>query len=319
MTNPFVPGGAQQGPAMPMPGVPMPGGLQPPPRGASAAAAAANANQGGGGGINAGNYIRLRPAPIWRGGPDGNGQVVKGSESYRDFAHRVERWVMTGVRVGVAEGLLASEFSDALPEGPKKLLRGVPNAAILADGRPPGMMGMGDPGEPSGLEVIYQRLNFRYLDQQGDHAQTTEDGFEKLKRKPGETMAQYRANFQTGYEDAQRESAYRYGLSAHSLTKRLLDGALISALERFMITTQVGGDLERLGDIDAFLQRFCARDVNNPGPLDQQSGNTRGINLTMKGDGGVTMNVNMDPKDLANPDFMKEYETEFIGNTQSCY
>ena len=86
-------------------------------------------NPGGtaGAGLNPGNYLRLRPCPNWRGGPDENGQVPSGAESYRDYVVRLQRWIMTGQRIGVANGILSSELAEALPEGPKKLLRGIPN------------------------------------------------------------------------------------------------------------------------------------------------------------------------------------------------
>ena len=93
---------------------------------------------GAGLGLNAGNYLRLRPCPIWRGGPDRDGKMESGAEPYRDYMVRFERWVLTGERIGVALGLLASEFSDALPEGAKHLLKGITNQQLLDDGRNPG-------------------------------------------------------------------------------------------------------------------------------------------------------------------------------------
>ena len=193
-------------------------------------------------GLNQGNYMRLRPAPVWKGGPDASGQVPSGSESWRDYRERVNRWVFTGQRVGVANGLLAGEWAEALPDGPKVLIKNLTAVALLNDGRPPGTLGPQDQGEQGGLDIIFERLNRQYLDRQTGHATKTEGIFEATKRKPGDTMAKFRGEFITRYEDAVRESGNRYQLPPYNLSKRLLDGAGVSAIERMLILNGVGHD-----------------------------------------------------------------------------
>ena len=88
-------------------------------------------------GLNAGNYLRLRPCPVWKGGPDASGNVpvgVPGTESYRQYLHRINRWVLTGQRVGVPNGMMASEISEALPDGARKATDSIPAEALLDDG-----------------------------------------------------------------------------------------------------------------------------------------------------------------------------------------
>jgi hypothetical protein len=160
-------------------------------------------------GLNAGNYLRLRPCPVWKGGPDASGNVpvgVPGTESYRQYLHRINRWVLTGQRVGVPNGMMASEISEALPDGARKATDSIPAEALLDDGWLPGTQGPGDLGNWGGLQEVIGRLNRKFLDQQGDHAIRCENTFEATKRSPGETMDSYRTGFTTAYDDAVRES-----------------------------------------------------------------------------------------------------------------
>ena len=80
---------------------------------------------GGGGlppGLNAGDFMKLRPCPVWIGGPDAQGGTPKGAWSYRKYLKELQLWVATGIKCGVGLGIMASEMQARLPERPKKLL-----------------------------------------------------------------------------------------------------------------------------------------------------------------------------------------------------
>ena len=136
------------------------GGGIPPPMAGGGGGGAGFGQGGPGGGWQ--HFPKLRPCPTWVGGPDKTGIVPSGSEPWREYASRLTKWIMTGQRMGVPNGILASELSEALPEGPKGLLKNIPGNVILEDGRPPGMWGPQDIGVRSGLQIIFDRLNRQY-------------------------------------------------------------------------------------------------------------------------------------------------------------
>ena len=171
-------------------------------------------------------------------------------------------WMTQALRMNVDEGLLGRELLEALQSAPKKavsLVNRMPPQILGSAGIPP-IPAVGFAGTPSGVRIALSRLDRLFRRELDDEESDALQKFYKCERTG--KMVDYLHDHEETYEGAAiRADLF---LSDSSKSWHLVNGAKLSSLQRFLLLSQVQGDLRKYEEIKFFMKKLLPFDKDSP-------------------------------------------------------